>query len=260
MSAHRTTRQGFTLIELLVVISIIAILAGLLLPAVTMVKGKANQTDCGNNQKQIVTAMIAYSVDYDGEYPKYLASSGTYNNADASAANGHTITKASMQVLAIQGSMPAKVFKCRASQGSLPTASPGTSVDESALWWGGATLAPIYAYDWTVGGEPASYRIVLADRADTHKGTVMHVAVDGSVRTAKGASTAAGANKTDGVSNTIQTLVNKDAAGNSFVLASGTNDTDADNIYDTVKDGPSADDDNGNRDTLESDARRAWVK
>ena len=61
--------QGFTLIELLVVISIIAILAGMLLPAIGLVQDNARRMRCGNNQKQIVLAMLVYAQDSDGAWP-----------------------------------------------------------------------------------------------------------------------------------------------------------------------------------------------
>lgn len=86
----QSRKQGFTLIELLVVISIIAILAGLLLPTLTSVFKSADKSKARTEMSSIATAVKAYMTEY-GRLPADDSDQGRVNSYNDSYA-GFTAT------------------------------------------------------------------------------------------------------------------------------------------------------------------------
>ena len=78
--SNMKNRRYFSLVELLVVIAVIAILAGLLLPALNQARRKAQSISCLTNQKQTFLALNAYADDHDEMFP--VVHSGTFEHME----------------------------------------------------------------------------------------------------------------------------------------------------------------------------------
>ena len=88
------TKRNYTLIELLTVIFIIAVLAGLIIPATSMVRGRAKRLNCASNLKQVGALSMQFSNDRDGQIPMYqTAAANKYNVRSKNIENYHRKTR-----------------------------------------------------------------------------------------------------------------------------------------------------------------------
>jgi prepilin-type N-terminal cleavage/methylation domain-containing protein len=182
-------KKGFTLVELLVVIAIIALLMGILMPALARVRQIAFRMVCGTNLSGIGKAMLIYSNDYDDELPRAGGRNSVWAGmipqwmatnrfaAYGVAANGEggqgTITSC-FYLLVKYAEVTPKSFICKGDSGTTefkPADDGAGALDLIDLWDFGLTPnercsysyhMPFGLYALTTSGEPGM--AVAADR------------------------------------------------------------------------------------------------
>ena len=186
-------RKGFTLVELLVVIAIIALLMGILMPALSRVRQLAFRLTCGTNLSGIGKAMLLYANDYQDELPRAGGRTSTWGPVqDWTAANryqayglgadgggGKATISSCFYLLVKYTEVTPKSFVCKGDAGTtefklsaLPTTLP-SNFELIDAWDFGPTgesykhcsysyHMPFGLYALTVSSEPAF--AVAADR------------------------------------------------------------------------------------------------
>ena len=124
-------KQGFTLVELLVVIAIIALLMGILMPALARVRQLAFRLTCGTNLSGIGKAMLIYANDYEDELPRAGGRDSTWGtvvwdatdrygayNVGADGSGGKATISSCFYLLVKYAEVTPKSFLCKGDTGT----------------------------------------------------------------------------------------------------------------------------------------------
>ena len=151
-------RRGFTLVELLVVIAVLAILAGLLLPALASARNKARKVECLSNLRQLVLASTVYSNEFDGAYmpcARWESDPVVYwwgaNDEQTDYEAGFIYDYIGMRPNAVHS-----VFDCPAQPWGSYTPQGAAQAPTSTYGYNGYYLCPgaTPGWAWTIGDEP----------------------------------------------------------------------------------------------------------
>ena len=154
-------KKGFTLVELLVVIAIIALLMGILMPALARVRQIAFRMVCGTNLSGIGKAMLIYANDYHDEMPRAGGRQSVWGPAvvwdaqnavaayqiQSSGTGGHATFTASFYLLVKYAEVTPKSFICKGDS-SVQEFQPGNNVDLVQLWDFGPNAKSCCSYSY----------------------------------------------------------------------------------------------------------------